>query len=30
MNRWMLSLEITIVLLFVIDLLMLFYGMRPH
>ena len=30
MNRWMLTLEITIVLLFVIDLIMLFFGMRPH
>jgi len=30
MNRWMLSLEITIVLLFVIDLMMLFFSMRPH
>ncbi|MGB8356844.1 MAG: hypothetical protein WCD79_23305 [Chthoniobacteraceae bacterium] len=30
MNRWMLTLEITIVLLFVIDLVMLFFGMRPH
>lgn len=28
MNRWMLSLEITIVLLFVIDLVMLFLGMK--
>ena len=30
MNRWMLTLEITIVLLFIIDLVMLFFGMRPH
>jgi hypothetical protein len=30
MNRWMLTLEITIVLLFVIDLVMLFFSMRPH
>lgn len=30
MNNWMLSLEITIVLLFVIDLIMLFFSMRPH
>ena len=30
MNRWMLTLEITIVLLFIIDLIMLFFGMRPH
>ena len=28
MNRWMLTLEITIVLLFVIDLVMLFFSMR--
>ena len=30
MNRWMLTLEVTIVLLFVIDLVMLFFSMRPH
>jgi len=30
MNRWMLSLEVTIVLLFVIDLIMLFFSMKPH
>jgi hypothetical protein len=30
MNRWMLSLEVTIVLLFIIDLIMLFYSMKPH
>ncbi|HWB58121.1 MAG TPA: hypothetical protein VG733_01455 [Chthoniobacteraceae bacterium] len=30
MNRWMLTLEITIVLLFVIDLIMLFFSMRGH
>lgn len=28
-NRWMLILEVTIVLLFVIDLVMLFFGMKP-
>jgi hypothetical protein len=28
MNRWMLSLEVTIVLLFVIDLVMLFFSMK--
>ena len=28
MNRWMLTLEVTIVLLFVIDLVMLFWGMK--
>jgi hypothetical protein len=28
-NRWMLILEFTIVLLFVIDLVMLFFGMKP-
>lgn len=30
MNRWMLSLEITIVLLFIIDLVILFFGMKGH
>ncbi|HVU99713.1 MAG TPA: hypothetical protein VHH88_00025, partial [Verrucomicrobiae bacterium] len=29
-NRWMLILEVTIVLLFVIDLMLLFLGLKTH
>jgi len=29
-NRWMLILEVTIVLLFVIDLVILFLGLKGH